>query len=61
MGDYIVHYGLRPGPHLLAEQGHIIGRPGEGTLEILGSPAHIEAVRLGGEAVKVLEGAFYIP
>ncbi len=61
MGAYAVYYGLRPGPYLLAEQGHIIGRPGEGMLEISGSPAHIEAVRLGGEAVKVLEGSFYVP
>jgi trans-2,3-dihydro-3-hydroxyanthranilate isomerase len=60
MGAYVVHYGLKPGPTLVAEQGHFVGRPGEGTLEILGSPAKIEAVRLGGAAVKVLEGTFLI-
>ncbi len=56
MGAYIVRYGLLPGPTILAEQGHIIGRPGTGVLEIVGSPAGIESVKVGGEAVRVMEG-----
>jgi len=61
MGAYIVHYGLRPGPILVAEQGHIIGRPGQGQLEVLGSPGHVQAVRLGGAAITVLDGTLYVP
>ena len=60
MGAYVVRYGLKPGPTLVAEQGQFVGRPGRGTLEILGSPERIESVRLGGAAVKVLDGMFLI-
>ncbi len=61
MGAYVVNHGLRPGPHLLAEQGHLLGRPGEGRLEIEGSQGSVTGVRLAGEAVKVLEGEVYVP
>ena len=60
MGSFIVHHGLRTGPELVAEQGHFVGRPGRGVLEILGTPAKIEAVRLGGAGVKVLEGTLFV-
>ena len=59
MGAYVVYYGLQNGPQLLAEQGHFVNRPGKGTLEILGPPTKIEAVKLGGSAVKVLDGNIY--
>ena len=59
MGAYVVYYGLRNGPQLLAEQGHFVNRPGRGTLEIIGHPSKIEAVRLAGSAVKVLDGFLY--
>jgi trans-2,3-dihydro-3-hydroxyanthranilate isomerase len=61
MGAYVVRYGLKPGPTLLAEQGDFVGRPGKGWLEILGAPPKITAVRLGGTAIRVLEGHFLIP
>ena len=60
MGVYVVRYGLRPGPVLVAEQGHFVGRPGVGVLEVTGSPAGVESIRLGGAAVKVMEGVFYV-
>ena len=60
MGSYVVHYGLKPGPRLVAEQGHFVERPGQGVLEIEGGPESITAVRLGGAAVKVMEGTFFI-
>lgn len=61
MGAYVIHYGLGTGPTLIAEQGHFVGRPGRGILEILGTPQNIESVRLGGAAVKVLEGTLFVP
>ena len=61
LGAYVVHYGLRPGPRLVAEQGHPLGRPGRGELEIVGSPDDIQAVRLGGGAVRSLEGKLFLP
>ena len=61
LGALVVQYGLRPGPHLVAEQGHPLGRPGRGELEIVGPPGEIQAVRLGGEAVRSLEGRLFLP
>jgi trans-2,3-dihydro-3-hydroxyanthranilate isomerase len=61
LGAYVVQYGLRPGPRLVAEQGHPLGRPGCGELEIVGSPGDIQAVRLGGAAVRSLEGRLLVP
>jgi trans-2,3-dihydro-3-hydroxyanthranilate isomerase len=61
MGAYAVHYGLKPGPSLVAEQGHFVGRPGRGVLEIIGTPQKIETIRLGGAAVKVMEGTLAFP
>jgi len=60
MGAYAVYYELKQGPSLVAEQGHFVGRPGMGLLEIVGPPHQIESIRLGGAAVKVLEGSVFI-
>jgi len=59
MGAYIANYGLHPGPVFTVEQGHLLGRPGQGTVEIIGSHANIEAVTVGGCAVKTLDGIIY--
>ncbi|NLE75291.1 MAG: PhzF family phenazine biosynthesis protein [Chloroflexi bacterium] len=61
MGAYLVRYSLRTGPRLLAEQGHFVGRPGLGVLEIEGNAQQITAVRLGGAAVRTLEGEVLTP
>lgn len=61
MGAYVVHHGLKRGPKLVAEQGHFVGRPGYGVLEIGVVSGRIESVKLGGAAVRVLEGTLMIP
>ena len=61
MGAYIAHYGLRPGQLFTVEQGHLMGRPGKGTVETIGSADNIESVKVGGCAVKTLEGVIYTP
>jgi trans-2,3-dihydro-3-hydroxyanthranilate isomerase len=60
MGAYVIHYGLRPGPTIVAEQGHYVGRPGEGILEIVDAQNGVETVKLGGTAVRVLEGLIFV-
>lgn len=55
-GAYIVRHGLLPGPMLQAEQGHLMGRPGKASVTIVGTAEGIEAVQVGGTAVKTLEG-----
>jgi trans-2,3-dihydro-3-hydroxyanthranilate isomerase len=61
MGAYVVHHGLETGPNLLAEQGHFVGRPGYGVLQIELDDGEIESVKLGGAAVRVMDGEFFIP
>ena len=60
MGAYIAHYGLHPGPVLKVEQGHLMGRPGIGTVEITGSSVNVQTIKVGGCAVKTLDGIIYI-
>jgi len=60
MGAYMARYGLRPGPVFTVEQGHLMGRPGLGTIEVQGTGDAIDAVKVGGCAVRTLEGAIYI-
>jgi len=55
-GVYVFRYGLKRKKILLAEQGHFVKRPGYATIELVGPPNDIETVKVGGEAVKVLEG-----
>ena len=59
-GAYAVRYGLLSGPELTVEQGHMVGRPGRGTVEILQSANQIVSVKVGGSAVRTLDGYIYI-
>ena len=59
-GAYAVRYGLFSGPELTVEQGHMVGRPGQGTVEILQSDNQIVSVKVGGSAVRTLDGYIYI-
>jgi len=60
MGAYVIQRGLKPGPVLRIEQGHLMGRPGEGLLEIHRENGKIISIRLSGSAVKTLEGTIQI-
>ncbi len=60
MAAYIVRNHLKEGTHLVAEQGHIQGRPGEGVLVVSGPPEAMDAVYVGGEAVRTMEGHFLV-
>ena len=56
MAAYLWHYGLIDTPTFAAEQGHCMGRPGIGSVEVVGPPDDIQAVRVGGAAAGVLWG-----
>ena len=60
MAAYLWHYGLINQAEFIAEQGHWMGRPGMANVEIIGSRASIETVRVGGNAVTVLRGCFVL-
>ena len=61
MAAYLWHHRLLRHPQFLAEQGHWMGRPGEAMVEVVGDPAEILAVRVGGYAVEVLEASLLAP
>jgi|Deesub1362B_J571_1020462.scaffolds.fasta_scaffold09798_1 trans-2,3-dihydro-3-hydroxyanthranilate isomerase len=61
MGAYLVRYGFLSGHLFIAEQGHIMGRPGTVQVEIVRRGKEIITVRVGGTAVTTLEGELFIP
>ncbi|AHJ97351.1 PhzF family phenazine biosynthesis protein [Hymenobacter swuensis] len=56
MAAYLWHYGLLTSPTFVAEQGHWLGRAGTVQVQVLGPPHAIEAVRISGTAVVVVQG-----
>lgn len=60
MAAYLWRYGLIDRPSFTAEQGHWMGRPGQASVEVVGPRDEIAAVKVGGRAVAVLRGEFYI-
>lgn len=56
MASYLWRYNLLQGPTFIAEQGHWMNRPGKAYVELLGERDDINGVRVGGEAVTILEG-----
>jgi trans-2,3-dihydro-3-hydroxyanthranilate isomerase len=60
MGAYLWHYHLIEKPTFVAEQGHWMGRPGQGFVEVVGPRDAIETVKVGGAAVAVLKGELTI-
>ncbi|MGE5620495.1 MAG: PhzF family phenazine biosynthesis protein [Sphingomonadaceae bacterium] len=59
MGAYLVRYGLVDRDRLLAEQGHIVGRPGTVHIEVVREGREITSVKVGGQAVTVLTGELF--
>ncbi len=56
MAAYLWRYNLIEEPAFIAEQGHWMNRPGQGTAEVLGTRDDIQTVKVGGSAVTVLRG-----
>ncbi len=56
MAAYLWHYGLIEAPRFVAEQGHWMQRPGQASVEVIGPPESMTAVKVGGTAVTVLRG-----
>jgi trans-2,3-dihydro-3-hydroxyanthranilate isomerase len=60
MGAFLWHYSLIPSPAFIAQQGHLMHRPGQGYVEVIGPKEDIETVKVGGTAVAVKQGEFLI-
>lgn len=61
MGAYLWHQQLIDTPSFVAEQGHLMRRPGEAFVEVIGPPGAIETVKVGGFAVEVMTGELLVP
>ncbi len=59
MGAYLVKYGLVEKGQLVAEQGHIVGRPGTVYIEAVKEGEAITSVKVGGQAVTVMTGEMF--
>lgn len=60
MAAYLWHYGLLDNPTFVAEQGHWMGRPGQGRVEVVGTRDEIVTVKVGGTAVTIIRGELEI-
>ncbi len=60
MAAYLWRYHLIDKPSFIAEQGHWMNRPGQGTAEVVGPPGDIQTVKVGGGAITVLCGELTI-
>lgn len=58
MGSYFYHYGVISNPRMVCQQGHLLGRPGEGIIQLEGEPGEITNVKLYGKAVASLQGTY---
>lgn len=58
MGSLLYRCGVINSPRMVCEQGHLLGRPGVGVLELGGSPEDIREVKLYGRAVASLKGEY---
>ncbi len=56
LGSFFYRYGIVRKQQMVCEQGHLLGRPGSGRIEIMGSPEDIEGVKLFGTAVESMSG-----
>lgn len=59
--SYLWARGLIASPTYVAEQGHLMGRPGQAQVEVLGPSDAITGVRVGGRGVVVMSGTAYLP
>lgn len=58
MGSFLYRYGILENRRMVCEQGHLLGRPGTGILELVGTPEEINEVFLFGRAVPSLKGTY---
>jgi trans-2,3-dihydro-3-hydroxyanthranilate isomerase len=56
MAAFLWKYNLIKVPKFIAEQGHWMGRPGQADVEVIGSRDHIKTVKVGGNAITILQG-----
>ncbi|UWR29415.1 PhzF family phenazine biosynthesis protein [Sulfitobacter sp. W002] len=61
MAAYLWARGLIDSPGFVAEQGHLMGRPGRAEVEVLGPRDAITGVRVAGQGRVVMSGQVFMP
>ncbi|WP_339637021.1 PhzF family phenazine biosynthesis protein [uncultured Sulfitobacter sp.] len=61
MAAYLWARGLIDSPRFVAEQGHLMGRPGRAEVEVLGPRGAIIGVRVAGQGRVVMSGQVFMP
>jgi trans-2,3-dihydro-3-hydroxyanthranilate isomerase len=61
MAAYLWKYGFIKESQFIAEQGHWMGRPGSGEVERIGRPDPIQAIKLSGDAITLVDGKIDLP
>ena len=61
MAAYLWARGLIDSPRFIAEQGHLMGRPGRAEVEVLGPRDAISGVRVAGQGRVVMSGQVFMP
>jgi PhzF family phenazine biosynthesis protein len=61
MAAYLWHHGLMEPARFVAEQGHLMGRPGQAVVSRVGPVDAIEGVRVGGTGFVLMRGSVVLP
>jgi trans-2,3-dihydro-3-hydroxyanthranilate isomerase len=60
MASYLWKHGLIEGPEFVAEQGHMLGRPGRADVRVIGPRDAIEAVEVAGAGHILMSGTLHL-
>ncbi|MEP5154737.1 PhzF family phenazine biosynthesis protein [Planktotalea sp.] len=60
MGAYLWQHGLIDGPEFTAEQGHMMGRPGQAAVRVIGGAGAIEGVEVAGNGHILMSGTLHL-
>ncbi|MCG7627639.1 PhzF family phenazine biosynthesis protein [Epibacterium sp. MM17-32] len=61
MAAYLWHHGLMEPARFVAEQGHLMGRPGQAVVSRVGPVDAIKGVRVGGTGFVLMRGSVVLP
>ncbi|CUH76267.1 putative isomerase YddE [Tritonibacter multivorans] len=61
MAAYLWHHGLMTKDSFIAEQGHLMGRPGQARVTLVGKPSDIQGVKVAGQGFVLMRGTVDLP
>lgn len=61
MAAYLWHHGLMEKDQFTAQQGHLMGRPGQARVTRIGPSTAMEGIKLAGQGAIVMQGQVFLP